>query len=323
MGLIGLFAFFQFAAPYFYRYFSLMTSQYLALSSHTAALSSREAARLVSEFALKSMALSLPFLLVTSALAVALSAAQTRISFSVKQLKPDFSRLSLFKGLKRLITIRSMTELLKSCIKIVVVAVAAFIEIRADIGGFVRLLDQDVLEALSFMAQMVYRIMIKVGLFLLAFGVLDYFYQWWDYERQIRMSHQDIKDEYKQTEGDPLVKGQQRERQRRAAMSRIAQKVPSADVIIRNPTHFAVAIQYDSKKDKAPKVIAKGQDYLALKIIEIAEAHHIPVTTNPPLARGIYQAVGLDQEIPEKFYQAVAEVLVFVYAKAGKKSLKK
>ena len=318
---MGLFGFFQLAVPYFYSYSTLITKQYLKDASQIADLTSQSASRFISEFAIKSLLLSLPFLLVTSVSAVALSAAQTRISFTFKHLKPDFSKISLLKGLKKLVTIRSLTELLKSTIKIVIVTIIAYTEIKANIGSFVKLFDQDIFEALSFIARTVYLIVMKTGMYMLAFGILDYFYQWWDYERQIRMSHQDIKDEYKQTEGNPQIKGQQRERQRKMSMTRIAQKVPTADVVIRNPTHFAVAIKYDPKKDKAPKVIAKGQDYLALKMIEIAEANHIVVTTNPPLARGIYQAVDLEQEIPEKYYQAVAEIFVFVYTKLQKKDV--
>lgn len=276
-------------------------------------LTSQAVTKYISAFAINSVLLSLPFLLITSVTAITLSAAQTRMGFTSKNLKPNFSKLNFFKGLKKLVTIRSLTELFKSAIKIIIVTIIAYIEIKKNIGGFIKLFDKDILEAFTFIAYMIYLIAIKIGMYMLAFGILDYFYQWWDYERQIRMSHQEIKDEYKQTEGDPQIKSQLRGRQRQMSMKRIAQKVPSAHVVIRNPTHFAVAIKYDPEKDKAPKVIAKGQDYLALKIIEIAKTHNITITTNPPLARGIYQSVELEQEIPEKYYQAVAEVLVFVY----------
>lgn len=317
-GLLGLFLFFQLTALYCYNYFYIFMRQYLGGLSNIEELTPLTAKNYIADFTIKSMLLSLPFLLVTAGLAIAFDMAQTKLNFSFSRLKPDFSKISLLKGIKKLVTLRSLTELLKSSIKITIITIVAYTEIKANMRGFISLFDKGIFESLSFIGHVIYLIVIKVGMYLLAFGVLDYLYQWWDYERQIRMSFQDIKDEYKQTEGNPQIKGQQRDRQRRMSMQRIAQKVPLADAIIRNPTHFAVAIKYDPKVDKAPKVIAKGQDYLALKIIEIAEANHISITTNPPLARGIFESVELDQEIPEKYYQAVAEVLIFVYTKLRK-----
>jgi len=273
----------------------------------------------ITQTIIRSILLSLPFLLVAAVLAVVFDMAQTRMSFTFSLLKPDFSKLNLIAGMKKLFSVRSLFDLLKSMIKVAVVGAVIYSEIKANMSGYSQLIDKSVYESLLWTSQMVYSMVIKAGIFLLAFGVVDYLYQWWDFERQIRMSHQDIKDEYKQMEGDPQIKSRQKERQRRMAMLRIAQKVPHADVIIRNPTHYAVAIKYDSQKDKAPRVIAKGQDYLALKIIEIAEANKIAISTDPPLARGLYASVELDQEVPEMYYQAIAEILIFVYSKAGNK----
>ncbi|MPM75241.1 Flagellar biosynthetic protein FlhB [bioreactor metagenome] len=266
-------------------------------------------------FAIKSMLLSLPVLALAALLSVALLGAQTRINFTLSRLKPDWKRINPIEGLKKLITIRSLTELVKSAVKVAIVAVVLYTEIKGNLPEMIRLMDKSLSDSLVFIGRTALLIALKAGLYLLAFGVLDYFYQWWEYERQIRMSFQEIKDEYKETEGDPQIRSQRKERQRRMSMLRIAQKVPQANVVIRNPTHFAVAVKYDPEQDKAPKVVAKGQDYLALKIVEIAEKHNIPVTANPPLARGLYESVEMDREIPEKYYQAVAEVLVFVYSK--------
>ena len=145
-------------------------------------------------------------------------------------------------------------------------------------------------------------------------AIFDYVYQWWDYEKNLRMSHQELKEEYKQTEGDPQIKGKIRDRQQQMSRQRMMQKVPNADVVIRNPTHYAVAIQYDPEKNSAPVVVAKGADTLALRIVAVAEEHGVYVTENRPLARGLYESVDLDREIPEKFYKTVAEVLAFVYS---------
>lgn len=316
-GVLVLFLFLQFSAPYFYGYLSGFFSQYLSAFKDVYTLTPFTASKYISEFAIKSAALAVPFLVLTAVMGIAMDTAQTRMNFTLTRLKPDFSRLDPLKGLKKLITVRSLVELLKSILKVVLVSIILYTEIKNNLHGFTRLLDKSIFESLSFICSVTLKIVIKAGLFLLIFGILDYFYQWWEYERQIRMSYQDIKDEYKQTEGDPQIKGRMKERQRRMSMLRIAQKVPHADVVIKNPTHFAVAIKYDREKDRAPRVIAKGQDYLALKIIEIAEANSITVMANPPLARGLYEAVELEREIPEKYYQAVAEILVFVYTKLG------
>ena len=151
---------------------------------------------------------------------------------------------------------------------------------------------------------------------ILAFVVLaaaDYLYQWWEFERQMRMSKQEIKEEYKQMEGDPQVKGKIKEIQRRRAQMRMMQQVPDADVVIKNPTHFAVALRYKPDRDNAPIVLAKGQDALALRIIRTAEEHNVTVIENRPLARGLYAEAELNQEIPASFYNAVAEVLVYIF----------
>ena len=146
----------------------------------------------------------------------------------------------------------------------------------------------------------------------------DIFYQWWDYERQIRMSKQEIKEEYKQQEGDPQIKGRIRQKMQEASRRRMMQNLPQADVVITNPTHYAVAIKYDPEVADAPIVIAKGEDYLAAKIKEIAREHQIEIVENKPLARMLYANVDVGQAVPPELYQAVAEVLAFVYHLQGK-----
>ena len=155
-----------------------------------------------------------------------------------------------------------------------------------------------------------------------AYAVLasaDFLYQWWDYERQLRMSKQEIKEEFKQTEGDPQVKGKIKELQRKMAQSRMMQNVPQADVVIRNPTHFAVALRYKPEKDSAPVVVAKGQDSLALRIVKAAEEAKVAVVENVPLARALYASSEVGREIPPELYNAVAEVLVYLYRLNDKK----
>jgi flagellar biosynthetic protein FlhB len=174
-------------------------------------------------------------------------------------------------------------------------------------------MDMPVENGIAYLGDMIMTIVSTSAAVFVVLAALDYFYQWWDYEKNLRMTKQEVKEEYKQTEGDPQIKGQIRERQRKQAQARMMQNVPKADVIIRNPTHYAVAIKYNPDEDRAPVLLAKGADKLALRIIREAEKYNIAITENRPLARGLYEAVEIDQEIPSEFYQAVAEVLVFVY----------
>ena len=154
--------------------------------------------------------------------------------------------------------------------------------------------------------------LIRIIIAFIALAAADVLYQWWDYERQMRMSKQEIKEEYKQTEGDPQVKGKIKEIQRRRAQQRMMQQVPGADVVIRNPTHVAVALRYKPEKDDAPVVVAKGLDELALRIVAVAEENRVAIVENVPLARSLFAGTDLDREIPPEFYGAVAEVLVYV-----------
>lgn len=295
-----------------------MLTKYLSSFAQIDTLTHSAAKIYLSKFAIEVLILALPYILVSAVLAIVFVFAQTRLNFAVELLKPDFSKISFIKGLKRMFSLRPLVELLKSIIKVIIITVIIYLGVKDNLIGFISFYDRGIIDSLGWLVYTSFIIILKVCIFLLAFGVFDFFYQWWEYERQLKMSNQEIKDEMKQSEGDPHVKGRQKERMRRLSMLRMAQKVPQADVVIKNPTHYAVAIKYNQEVDRAPKVIAKGQDYLALKIIEIAEAHKITVMSNPPLARGLYEAVRLDQEIPEEYYQAVAEIFVFIYTKIGK-----
>ncbi|MGL4790145.1 MAG: EscU/YscU/HrcU family type III secretion system export apparatus switch protein, partial [Anaerotignaceae bacterium] len=174
-------------------------------------------------------------------------------------------------------------------------------------------------NSISIIFDLILGLVFKVCLAFLAVAVFDYFFQWWDFERQMKMSKHELKEEYKQMEGDPQIKSKIKEIQRRMAMSRMMQEVQHADVVIKNPTHFAVALKYDIEKDNAPILLAKGQDEVALRIIKEAEAHDIYILENKPLARAIYSTTDLNREIPAEFYGTVAEILVYVYKIKNKK----
>lgn len=261
---------------------------------------------------------ALPPLLVAGLVAVILTLAQTRGLFATEKLKPDFKKLNPLKGIKNMFSIRGLVELLKSILKITILGVVIFNQYQSRFGELPRLMEMDFLNVISYAGEFLMSIVTTVAIVYAALSAADYLYQRWQYERDLRMSKQEIKEEYKQTEGDPKVKGKIKQKQQEMAQSRMMQSVPDADVIIRNPTHFAVAIKYDPDKARAPIVLAKGQDLIALRIIKLAEEAEVMLMENPPLARSLYQNVPLEGEIPAEFYGPVAEILAFVYSKQKK-----
>lgn len=264
---------------------------------------------------------AMPLLLISGLVSIVATMAQTRGLFTMKSAAPKFNRLNPIEGFKKMFSLRGVVELLKSLAKIIVLGYIIWLQFRDEFWVFPRLMDMEPLQAMTFTGNMVLEIAKSAAIIMVFVAAADYFYQWWDYEKNLRMSKQELKEEYKQTEGDPQVKGKIRERQQAQARQRMMQKVPGADVVIRNPTHYAVAIQYDPERNDAPVVVAKGADSLALRIVAVAEENGVFVTENKPLARGLYEAVDLDREIPDRFYQPVAEVLAFVYS-LKKKELK-
>ncbi len=226
---------------------------------------------------------------------------------------PKFERLNPIKGIKNLLSLKSLVELIKNIIKIIILSVILYQIIKGDLRAVSRTIDMNVMDSSVYVLNSIMDMVMKVSIVFLAIAGFDYFYQWWDYERQIKMSKQEMKEEYKQTEGNPEIKGRIRNIQRERARSRMMQSVPTADVIIRNPTHFAVALRYDIEKDNAPVLLAKGQDELALRIVAIGEEHGIYVLENKPLARGIFASTKVGEPIPPEYYGMVAEILVYVY----------
>lgn len=233
--------------------------------------------------------------------------------FTTEPLKFDLKKIDPIQGAKRIFSIRAIVELLKSFLKITFIGVITFAVIWIYKDDMVMLAFKNVESALGFFGKVTMVMGFSAIIALLFLAVLDYMYQRFDFEKNMRMSKQDIKDEYKNIEGDPLIKSKIKERQRQMSMRRMMSEIPSADVIITNPTHYSIAIKYDEEKASAPYVIGKGVDHIALKIREIAKAHDVAIVENRPLARSLYDLVEINEEIPEEFYQAVAEVLAYVY----------
>ncbi len=257
---------------------------------------------------------SLPLLLISVLVAVIITMAQTRMLFSTKAFAFKASRLDLLKGIQKMFSLRSVVELLKAIVKVTILTWVMYKIYIGILPTLPNMMDMAPLQAITFTAKNILTMAFRISIAFIALSAADYLYQWWEYEKNLRMSKQEIKDEYKQTEGDPQVKGHIRQLQQQRARQRMIQKVPDADVVIRNPTHYAVAIAYQKDKNRAPIVVAKGVDELALRIVAVAEEHGVYITEDKPLARALYAEVDLDREIPEAYYQPIAKVLAFVYS---------
>jgi flagellar biosynthetic protein FlhB len=265
------------------------------------------------QLVLEGLLLLAPVLLITMVIAVLGNYLQIGFLVSGDPLKMKLNKLDPIAGAKRIFALRAVVEFLKSVFKVVVIGTIVYITLWNQRMEIVGLSSLPLEQILQYTANLTVMLGLQISVVLIILAIFDYMYQKYDFEKNQRMSKQDIKDEYKKSEGDPLIKGKIREKQRRMAMQRMMQEVPKADVIITNPTHFAVAISYDPKQMEAPTVIAKGQDYVALKIKELAKEHNIITMENKPLARAIFQQVEIGESIPGDLFQAVAEVLAYVY----------
>lgn len=260
-----------------------------------------------------------PTLIVGVLVTVIATGAQTKFLFSTESIKFKISKLNPISGIKKMFSLSSVFELAKSVLKLVILAVVVFDEVKKRIPEIARLFDMEIAGSMMYMLDTIFSIVIKVAAVFVGVAVVDVLFQYFKFEKDMRMTKQEVKEEYKNLEGDPQVKGKRRQIQRQMAMSRMMDSVPESDVVIRNPTHFAVAIKYDKNKNNAPIVLAKGADNLAKKIVGIAEEHKIIMVENKPLARGLYDSVDVGREIPPEFYHAVAEVLSFVYGLQGRR----
>lgn len=234
-----------------------------------------------------------------------------------ENLKLNFTRLNPIQGFKNIFSMRSLVEFVKNILKLIIIGYIVYSTLWGARSDILKLSHVSVGNLFSFTASLTLKLGITISAVLVVMAIVDFVYQKYEYEKSLKMSLQDIKDEYKKTEGDPLIKGKIRERQRRMAMQRMMQEVPNADVIITNPTHFAVAIKYDSQKMQAPVVVAKGTDYVAMRIREVATENRIMLMENKPLARALYARTEIGDTIPPDLFQAVAEILAYVYRIKG------
>ncbi len=244
---------------------------------------------------------------------------QFSFKVSTEPLKPKLDKFNPVNGFKRMFSKQALVNLLISIAKIAIIFFVAYSVIKGHLNEIFILYELDLMQAVSLVVNLVMDVGIRISVVYVILGFLDFFYQKRKFKNDIKMTKQEVKDEYKDTEGDPEIKGRQRQKMREVSQRRMMQQVPKADVVITNPTHIAVAIQYDSEHSEAPRVTAKGEELVAQRIKEVARENNVDIVENKPLARALYTTVDIGAEIPPELYQAVAEVLAVIYNKKHKR----
>ncbi len=299
-GLIGLF-------DAFYG----RISEFVSLNK--SGITGRAVSQILQKAIIEMILIVLPFFAVGFLAMVAINILQVKWKVTTKPLKPNFGKFNPINGMKRLFSKDSLIELIKSLAKIILISWVAYSSIKDNSRNLLLLYDMSLMQAVMLTGSVVINTGMKISMAYFVIAILDYIYQKWKFKDDLKMTKQEVKDEYKNTEGDPQIKGKQRQRMREASQRRMMQDVPNADVVITNPTHYAVALKYDAQKAEAPIVLAKGTDYLALQIKEKAKEAKVEIVENKPLARMLYANVEIGEEIPPELYQTVAEILAAVY----------
>jgi len=243
---------------------------------------------------------------------------QVGFMFTTDTLKIKLSKINPISGLKQMFSPRKLVDLVKNLAKVIVVGYVAYTDYVVLIDKFPLYVGQDIYTSFVDIMRTAFMMALKMCIAMVFISLADFLYQHWKHEKDLKMTKQEVKDEFKNQEGDPKIKGKIRQKQMQMSAMRMMSKVPEADVVITNPTHYAVALGYEDGISGAPTVLAKGQDYIARKIREVAMEHDIQIVENPPLAQSLFALCEVDDEIPEELYQAVADVLVFVYRQKGK-----
>ncbi len=268
---------------------------------------------LIQSAALDMLKLLIPFFGIGFIIAIVIEFAQVKWKPTSKPLQPKLSKFNPVNGIKRMFSVRTLVSLIKQVVILVVIFIVVYNKLKSRMSDIYMLYDIPLISAIMLLGDIIFDIGTVICVIYTIIGIADYVFEKRKFRKDMMMTKQEVKDEWKNTEGNPEVKNKIRQKMSEASRRRMMQAVPEADVVITNPTHFAVALKYEQNKGKAPVVIAKGEDYLAAKIKEAARENNIEIVENKPLARMLYYNVELDEEIPPELYQAVAEVLAFVY----------
>lgn len=267
---------------------------------------------------LRLLIILLPVLLIGFAVAFVSDLFQVKWRPTSKPLQPKFSKMNPLNGVKKIFSAQSLVELVKSVAKILLIALVTYSYIKNKIGLLYALYDMSMMQAVNLIGETVIELGIRISAIYMIIAGADFMYQKYKFKNDMKMTKQEVKEEYKNAEGDPEIKGKIKARMREASQRRMMQAIPKADVVITNPTHYAVAIRYDTEVAPAPIVVAKGSDYLAQKIKQIARENNVEIVEDKPLARMLFANVDVDKQIPPELYQAVAEILAMVYHAQGK-----
>lgn len=315
ISLLGLFLLLKFYALYLgEKFLGVFRRIYALISMETHDGSAQKVLLSMTGYVMKEIViLVIPFFLLALTVALIANIAQVGWQISTKPMEPDLSKFNPVSGMKRLFSKDKLVELLKSVLKIGAVSYMVYTVLVKQVDKLLVLYSLGLFQAIGLISGLVIDIGIRISILFLAIAVFDIFYQKRKFKEDMKMTKQEVKDEYKNTEGDPQIKGKIRGKMREASQRRMMQELPKADVVITNPTHLAVAIRYDRDSAQAPVVIAKGADYIAEKIKNAAREYKIEIVENKPLARMLYYNVEIGDEIPTELYQMVAEVLAYVY----------
>jgi flagellar biosynthetic protein FlhB len=292
-----------------YRYM-----QYIFTNLNTGDFTIEFLRELCADFTIVFIKVSLPVLLVVLVVSLVINYLQVGILFNANAILPSFDKITLNPAsmFEKMFSKRTLVELAKSICKATIFSYLLYTFILQEIDDISKLVGVELIDSLRFSANLIMDLIYKIVVVMLVLGVLDYVFQAWDHKESLKMSKQEVKEEGKQMEGNPEIKGKIKERQRALAMRRMMQEVPKASVVVTNPTHFAVALRYE-KNMSAPVVLAKGQDLIAQRIKEIAAENKVVIVENKPVARALYSSVDIGQVVPPELYQAVAEILAYVY----------
>ncbi|MCX7982202.1 MAG: flagellar biosynthesis protein FlhB [Syntrophales bacterium] len=307
----GLVYFWLGAAPMVEKIMKVMKKNFSAAA--TATVSVETVPHILTGLIYDLFSIVLPLFILAASVALLVNLIQTGFVFSGEPLVPKWERIDPVKNLKRLFSLQAVVELVKNLIKVIIIGVTLWFTMKSEIATIPALVTWSVPDIVAYVGKVAFRIIASTCWILIVLAVVDFLYQHWEHTKSLKMTKQEVKEEYKQLEGDPLVKGRIRRIQREMARRRMMAAVPKADVVITNPTHFAVALRYEQESMSAPMVVAKGSDYLAEKIKEIARLHNVPIVENREVAQMLFKLTDVGEVIPETLYRAVAEILAYVY----------
>lgn len=298
---------------------SIMQSSFT--SSGSIDISINNISTLIVDYMGKTILVFIPIVISVAVVGLVSGIMQIGMKIAIKSITPDFTRLDPMKGITKMFSMRSGVELVKSILKVTIVSVIVYTFLRDEFGYLPGLADTSFTSSVAYIADLCWRLLVKACMAIMVLSILDYIYQRYQHESSLKMTKQEVKEEYKRSEGDPKIKSMIKQRQSEMTRKRSLRDVATADVIVTNPTHIAVALKYNPEKMSAPTVVAKGQRLLAERIKSIAETAGVPIVENVPVARALYKNVEVGQQVPDDLYRAVAEILAYVY-RLGQKSAK-